>query len=295
MTDSQGRDWSETQARLLRDIDAFARSKQDLSAVDAVEKARREAGFPAIDPNAAPRNAPAADKPAATAEPRPATPAPGGSLLEKLKREAQARQMTDSQCFTLQAQQQRFISDALQHAFDYLRELTEQLNILKPSVPVEYNLLNLATLDGLVWQEGRADFRLLPAASEDRLLEQVTLRYRLGAARELRVERENPAHELFAAKLMEANIPYKSEEFRNARNHVERTVFTFPCEVRAGFAFTADYERGDIRLVLRNVRRFGGVEYRLAHEALDQGTLEEMARLLMGEESRFEKMFRRTA
>lgn len=287
-------DWSETQAKLLRDIDAFARKKLDLSAVDAVaEKARREAEFPTIDPNAAPRAA-ASDKPKAV-EPEPDRPAPGGSLLDKLKREAMARQMTESQRFTLQTQKKRFISDALEHAFDYFRELTEQLNILKPPIPVEYGLLNLATFDGMSWQEGRADFRLLSQATDDRLLQQVTLRYRLGAGRQIVVERENPAHEAFAKALHDAGIQFQSEELRNARNHVERTVFTFPCEVRAGFGFTADYEQGDIRLVLRNVRRFGGAEYRLAFEALDQGTLEEMARLLMGEESRFEKMFRRTA
>lgn len=287
-------DWSETQAKLLQDIDAFARKKLDLSAVDAVEKAKREAEFPAIDANAAPRSAATDEKPKG-AEPEASRPAPGGSLLDKLKREAMARQMTDSQRFTLQTQRKRFISDALQHAFDYFRELTEQLNILKPPIPIEYSLLNLATFDGLAWQEGRADFRLLPQATEDRLLQQVTLRYRLGAGRQLSVERENPAHEAFAKALHDAGIQFQSEEFRNVRNHVERTVFTFPCEVRAGFGFTADYEQGDIRLVLRNVRRFGGAEYRLSYEALDQGTLEEMARLLMGEESRFEKMFRRVA
>lgn len=292
---SETPDWSETQAKLLKDIDAFARRKLDLSAVDAAEKARRESEFPQIDPNAEPRAAPTTAEKPKTADPEPARPAPGGSLLDKLKREAMARQMTESQRFTLQTQKKRFITDALQHAFDYFRELTEQLNILKPPIPVEYNLLNLATFDGMSWQEGRADFRLLPQATEDRLLQQVTLRYRLGAGRQIAVERENPAHEAFAKALHDAGIQFQAEESRNARNHVERTVFTFPCEVRAGFGFTADYEQGDIRLVLRNVRRFGGAEYRLSHEALDQGTLEEMARLLMGEESRFEKMFRRAA
>jgi len=286
--------WSETQTKLLQDIDAFARKPLDLSAVDTAEKAKREAEFPAIDAKAAPRSAPIPDKPQA-AEPEPARPAPGGSLLDKLKREAMARQMTESQRFTLQTQKKRFISDALQHAFDYFRELTEQLNILKPPVPVEYKLMNLVSFDGMSWQEGRADFRLLPQATEDRLLQQVTLRFRLGAGREISIERENPAHEVFAKALHDVGIQFQSEEFRNARNHIERTVFRFPCDVRAGFGFTADYEQGDIRLVLRNVRRFGGAEYRLSYEALDQGTLEEMARLLMGEENRFEKMFRRVA
>lgn len=294
---SEPPDWSETQAKLLKDIDAFARSKPDLAAVDATAPARREAPrFPPIDPAGMPKVAPAAPAAAAMQPPMPAAPAPpGGGLLEKLRREAQARQMTDSQRFTLQTQKKQFISDTLQHAYRYLSEFSEQLNVLKPPIPGSYNLLSLASFDAMAWLEGRADYRLLPQATDDRLLQQVTLRYRLGAAQQLRVERENPAHQAFAKCLHEAGIQHETEEFRNARSHVERTVFTFPCEVRAGVGFTADYAQGDIRLVLRNVRRFGAAEYRLPHEALDQAALEEMIRLLMGDESRFEKMFRRAA
>lgn len=285
--------WSETQAKLLKDIDAFARSKPDLSGADEPAKVKRPAAPQATA--AAPRRSASAEQPAAPAAPPPVAPASGGSLLDKLKREAQARSMTDSQRLTLQQQQKRFISDALQRAYQYFSELSDHLNVIKPPLPLEYSLLSLATFDELSWQEGRADYRLLPQATDERLVEQVTLRYRLAAPRQLRVERESPTHEAFAAKLAEFNVRYEVEETRNARKHVERAVFTFPCELRAGFSFTADYQRGDIRLVMRNVRRFGGVEYRLSHEALDQGTLEEMARFIMGEESRFEKMFRRVA
>lgn len=296
MSDSQ--DWSATQAKLLQDIDAFARSKVDLAALHAAEQTSRNASAPAVAANAGavrPAAAAAATPASAPSSPPPAAAAPGGSLLEKLKREALEQKMSESQRFTLQSQQKGFISEALRRAFDYFRELTEQLNVLKPPVPTEYNFLNLATLDGLVWQEGRADFRLLPAASDDRLLEQVTLRYRLHAGRDVKVTRESPAHEAFAAQLMEANIVFDTEEIRNAKNGVERAVFTFPCEVKAGLGLMADYKLGDIRLVLRNVRRFGGATYRVPHDALDQGTLEELAHLLLGEESRFEKMFRRVA
>jgi hypothetical protein len=293
---SDNKDWTETQTKLLADIEAFSRSKLDLSSVDVANKAKPAKGFPTLDADAAvavPQEA--APKPQeAVSDPQP-QPVAGGSLLEKLKREAQAKQMTESQHFSLQVQKQRFISDAMQSAYQYLREFCEQLNILKPAVPLSYNLLGLVNLEGMSWQEGRADFRLLPDASEDRLVEQVTLRYRLGSGQELRVERENPTHEAFRVALMEWNIPFKSEETRNAKNFTERTTFIFPCEVKAGFALAADYKIGDIRLLVRNIRRFGAAEYRLPHEALDHGTLEEMARLIMGEDSRFEKMFRRVA
>lgn len=294
MTDNQ--DSKEAQTKLLKDIEAFSRSKLDPAAADASERAMSGPRFPAIDLHAAAARSqvPAARLDAAASQAQAAAGA-GGSLLDKLKREAQAKQLTDSQRFTLQEQRKHFISEALQNAFHYLREFCEQLNILKPAYPLSYNLLNIVSFDRLAWQEGRTDFRLVPAAAEDRLYEQVTLRFRLASGEELRVERENPAHEVFRDALFENNIAFSEEGTRNERGHVGRTTFTFPCEIKAGIIFVADYKLGDIRLQLRNLQRFGSTEYRLPPEALTDEAFEELARLLLGERSRFEKMFRRVA
>lgn len=294
---SDSRNWDETQARLLKDIEAFARSKPDLAAADAGATARpRQAGLPAIDAQAASAQRQAQAEKPQTPAPQAAPPAaPAGGLLEKLKREALAKQMTESQHFSLQVQKQRFISEALDGAFHYLREFCEQLNILKPAYPLSYSLMNVVSFDRLVWQEGRADFRMLPGAAEDRLYEQVTLRFRLASGQELRVERESPAHEAFRNALFENNITFKEEGVRNDRGHIAHMSFAFPCEVKAGLIFVADYKVGDIRLQLRNLQRFGATEYRLPPEALTQEAFEELAHLLLGEQSRFEKMFRRVA
>lgn len=313
---SDNPNWKDTQAKLLQDIEAFSRSEPNLAAVDAAAKAKpanfatAAAAAPKAPQAAAPAAIPAppaAAPPAAAARPVAPTPAPpaapprpsaappGGSLLEKLKREAQAKQMTESQRFSLQGQKQRFIDEAMRSTFQYLRELCEQINILKPPYPLGYNLMGIVNLEGLAWQEGRADFRLLPDSTEDRLVDQVTLRFRLASGQQLRIERENPAHQAFRTALLEANIAFKEEEFRNQKGHVERAAYTFPAEVKAGLVFAADYNAGDIRLLLKNIRRFGSAEYRLPFEILDQATFEQLAQLILGEENTIDKMFRRVA
>jgi len=294
---SDAGNWDETQAKLLKDIEAFSRSKPDLAGAEAGAQAgQKKTSLPQIDVQAVAKRA-QAQQPAqsGTSAPRMAPPAPGGSLLDKLKREALAKQMSESQNFSLQVQQQLFISEALGTAFHYLREFCDQLNILKPAYPLNYSLANIVTFDNLVWQEGRADFRMLPAAAEDRLYQHVTLRFRLAADKQLRVERENPAHEAFRNALFENSIGFTEEGVRNDRGHIGRTAFIFPCEIKAGLIFAADYKLGDIRLQLHNLQRFGVSEYRLAPEALTQEAYEELARLVLGEQSRFEKMFRRVA
>jgi hypothetical protein len=286
-------DWKEKQARLLQEIEVFARSKQNLAAMDAAEKqAPRVAAAPIAPARGEAKPAPASPPPTA---PTAATAVPGGSLLDRLRREAEAKRMTDSQVFASHGRMQRAMSDGLQSVFQYLREFCEQLNVLKPPYPSTYKLHNVVEMEGLTWQEGRTDYRLLPQANDERLFDQVTFRFRLGAGRELRIEREAPAHETFRKMLIEANIAYQEEEFRNQKSHVERAVYTFPAEVKAGIALSADYQTGEIRLLVRNIRRFGAAEYRLPVEMLKQETFEEIARLVLGEENRVDKMFRRVA
>jgi hypothetical protein len=289
MTDKDPKAQADWQAKLLQDIEAFARSPLDLGKAEAPAAPRESAGFPEIDPHAAPP-APAAAPVAAVSAPAPTPAAPAGGLLDKLKREAAAKQMTDSQIFTLQAQRKRFVSDALQMAYAYLNDLAEQLNVLKPAVPTVYNLIGLADMDGLVWQEGRADYRLKADELDDRFYEQVVLRYRLAAPRELRIERESPGHNLLRDALSERNITYKEVEIRNARNQLTGSRFIFPCEIKAGLAFGADYANGEVRLQLRNIQRFGALDYRLTPEAVDSGSLEELAHFILGEGKRIEKL-----
>jgi hypothetical protein len=286
-------DWKEKQAKLLEEIEAFARSKPNLAALDAVEKRTPKAdAIPTGSGGARPAPVSTPQQPAASPE---GPTASAGSLLERLKREAEAKRLTDSQVLATHGQMQRALSDALQTAFQYLREFCEQLNVLKPPYPHTYNLLNIIEMTGLVWQEGRTDYRLVPQAKDEKLFEQVTFRFRLASCQQLRVERENPAHVAFRAALIDANIAYHEEEFRNDRSHVERAVYTFPAEVKAGIALSADYQTGDLRMLVRNIRRFGAAEYRLPYDALSHETLEEIGRLVLGDESRIDKMFRRVA
>lgn len=289
------------QAKLLEDIERFARSEIDLKSADTAARTRESSGLPSIDPNALPaggRSSPAPTHRVATPTPAgntaPATPS-GGSLLEKLKREAVAKQMSESQHFSLAAERARYIDAAMRDAFQYLNELSQQLNVLKPAMALVYNVANLVDLDGMAWQEGRADFRLKPAESDDRLVEQVVLRYRMGADRSITIERENPTHVTFRDALAERQIAFKEEEVRNARSQLVGARFTFPCEVKAGLAFGADYGSGEIRLQVRNIQRFGAFEYRLAPEALTHDALEELAHFILGEQKRIEKLFRRVA
>lgn len=294
--------WPESRNRLLDDIEKFAR----LGAPDALAPPSAPASPPAAAaparPVAPPVPASAAPAPAtnaaptqAAAPPPPAAPAVASSLLANLKKQAQLKQQTDTQINALQNEQMLRIHAALGMAYQYLNDLVQQLNILKPPYAKTYSFFGVAEFNEMTWQEGRADFRMQEGASDNRYYNQVTLRYRLAAQKQFRVTRETPAHEKLHQALFDNNIAFTADEMRNERNQVEKATYTFSAEVKAGLLLAANYETGKLLLRTRNIERFGIMEYQLLPESITQEALDQLAQLILGEANRFGQMFQRSA
>ena len=300
--------WPASRDRLLEDIEAFSR----LGAPETA--AAPPAATPRVNPAATTPAPTTANNPASAAPPKPAAPqvaptpaqaaaptpppapaAASSSLLANLKKQALAKQMGETQKSVLQNEQMLRIHSALGMTYQYLNDLVQQLNILKPPYAKSYSFFGVADFDDMTWQEGRADFRMQEGSSEDRYYNQVTLRYRLAAQKQFRVTRENPALEKLHKALFDNNIAFTTEEVRNERNQVEKATFTFPAEVKAGLLLAANYETGSILLRTRNVERFGIMEYQLVPESINQEALDQLAQLILGENNRINQLFRRTA
>lgn len=223
-------------------------------------------------------------------------PAPAGSLLDRLRQQAQTVQGTNNPGRAADEELRAFrLSASLGAAFRYLDDLIKQLNIIKPVVPKELALAGNIVFSGMGWVEGAADARMLPTATEDRLYETLTARFRLAAPRQLEAERDVLGVEPLRKLLHDANIVFRIEERKNQRSQVESALFSFPCEVKAGFLIRADYAANDLVLRTRNIDRFGMMEFRLQAGDLTQATLDELAQMMLGQENSFLKRFRRSA
>ncbi len=287
-------DWPSSREQLLKDIENF-----DENALNQDNEPARPARFtpaaaPAIPPMASPiqPTAPAPIPVTATLAPA-AAPQGDSSLLARLKQQAQNKREGAEKQNSHQAAQMKRISDTLQRTFLYLNELVQQLNVLKPPYEKSYTFFGVAEFDSMHWEEGRADFRMQQVASEDRLYEQVTLRYRLHAPKQFRVTRENPAMEKLHKALFDHSIAFKTDENRNDRGQVERTTFIFPCEIKAGFLMVGDPTTGEMVMRLRNIERFGSMEFRMLPEQLTTESLDELTLLILGKPNRVAQLFRR--
>ena len=224
-----------------------------------------------------------ADAPTVPASAPPAAETTGRLAL--LKQLAQAK-LTEEKKPDPQEDVNTRVSDALQRALKYLRDLAEQLNIVQPAFARGYAVIGVPEFSGLAWESGRVDVRMGPGSAKAKLYEQVMLNFRLSGKKQIRLTRESPANDRLKQLLTDYKIEFKARDERNERGAFARTVFEFPCEVAASVVLAGNFETGTILLKTRNVERFGMLEHRLAPGAINEESLEEFTGFLLGETSR---------
>ena len=178
------------------------------------------------------------------------------------------------------------ISEALEIAYRYLKDLAEQLNVIGPAYPKGYSISGVPEFTGLSWEEGRADFHVREVSPILRLYDRVSLRFRLSGKKRVRIAREYPASEKLRQWLTDCNIEFHDQNAWNSHGSIETTTFDFPCEVKASVLFFGQFELGKLLLRTRNVSGFGAMEQILAPEAVSDASLDELAGFILGESSR---------
>ncbi|MCX8145359.1 MAG: hypothetical protein N3C59_03375 [Azovibrio sp.] len=289
------------EAALLADISNF-----DLEAaarqVVAAEQQRRaglaaatELAFPDIvAEGASPRlvgrgDAPGMTPPAAVSAD---AAAPGLGLLDQLRQQAEACQHRQNAEHHHLSMREARLDQALRQVFGYLHELVQQLNIIKPAIPRRYLVPGATELEGLLWQQGFADYRSRPQ-SAGATLESVSFSYRLTGARGVVIERDGSVAESFRQALFDLNLNVRVEEFRNERRYLERARFIVEPEVKVNVRWEADLASGHLVIVARNLERLGTARYSLAPEAVSQALLDEFGRMVLGQAHQFPRLLSR--
>lgn len=224
--------------------------------------------------------APPSATPAATA-PAPA----GGGRLAQLRQLALAKQSEQKKPDPQEEMNAR-VSGALERAFQFLKEFTEQLNIVKPAYTKGYSIVGVPNFDGLTWEDGSIDFRTRETSPTIKRYEQVSLHFRLSANKQLRVTRESPLHEKLKQLLLENNIEFTTQEELNERGSLVRMTFVLPCEVKASLHLVGNFDTGKLVLKTRNIERFGMLEHLLDPGAITEESLDELTGFILGESSR---------
>ena len=248
--------------------------------------ATRDLGFPVVTGLHTPE--PRAAAPEAAPLPEPVQPsAPCGGLLEQLRDEVALRQRGASEASRDAERLRESLDRSLRAVFDYCRDLSTQLNFLKPQVGRNYYLLDSDDpIRNLSWQEGYADFRTR-STGEGGSIERVSMGYTLRGPGQRRLERNGGAVERLRQMLFDLGLKFECQERRNRRRELESGVFTVADEVSVLIVWRADFEKGEIVVESRNLERLGFVTFILRPEAIGPTLLDEFGRLVLGRDNRF--------
>ncbi len=177
----------------------------------------------------------------------------------------------------------------LRLVFDYLHDLTTQLNYLKPAIARRYFFLDSDdAFRDLAWLEGFADFRSLPERDGGHI-ERVTLGYTLKGSGERTLERMGSGVERLRQVLFDLGLKFECRERRNHRRELEQGSFTVIDEIRVQVVWRADVENQVVVIESRNLERLGYASCAVSPDVIGPALLDEFGRLLLGRENGFRR------
>lgn len=285
---------AETEA-LLADIASFDidAARQRVQEIDARASGLRisTTEFPDALPEVKlePASEPRGDTPAAPGDAAPqASQRPaGGGLLDQLKDEVVVSQRRASDASRRVDAARDGLDRRLRSVFDYLHDLTTQLNYLKPRVGRDYYFLGGDdAFRDLSWLEGYADFRTQPE-SEGGRIERVTLGYTLKGPGERTLERVGSGIERLRQVLFDLGLRFECAERRNSQRELEHASFRIVDEITVRVVWRADFEKQQVAMESRNLERLGFAACTLLPESLGPALLDEFGRLVLGRPNTF--------
>src|SRR5688572_3880189 len=207
------------------------------------------------------------------------------SLLDRLRQQSDAVRANE----TPRRSTEEILVDMdkrLWRAYRWLDEALAHLSVIKPVVAHDFRVETLLTLSGLQLEQGFVSYRRRHLGGHD-LLDYVETFYRLVGAKPIKVTVPPTAVTGIENRLRGAGIVFRYEAHQDERKVITGGTFTITPSVTSSIRFDPDYRRQEIAVHLTNVDRFETVHLDFKPEKLDEGALEDLVRLLIGESNAF--------
>jgi hypothetical protein len=214
-------------------------------------------------------------------------------LLDDLKQQADTLRQKE-QVSQEEISQNLLLAHAkLKDALHYWVELFNSLNVIKPRISRVYYLEGGATrLDNLLQSDYNVNGRRLTLDHKD-YIEAIVLRFRCASDQKLTIEKQtDPVVQRMREHLWTNNLKFDLKEIRNERGYVERGIFTMPCEVPVMVTMVGDLENGRIKIIAKNLEKFGEYTNVYDFDEFNKEVLEELGKVIIGKPNNFRHMGR---
>lgn len=270
----------EKMAKLLEDLDAFSRNYEK---EEERKRAEAAAGAQAAAEAAAKAGAEALRREQDTTAGSKAKSALIGILHQQAQAKAQQRPGQPS------PESVKTLSSKLREAFNYLVEFVRLLNEASPAFNGKLKLIFVGELPAGALGNGLVNYRT-KKIEDDEVIDYITLNYRMNAEQKARITLNRGEARALKALLERSRIKYNEREEKNDYGKVPRSAMTIECNIPASAVLRADYGALAVQFECFNVGQIGLATYRIGTDELDDETIEEFGKFMLGIPSRFAEL-----
>ncbi|NJN40130.1 MAG: serine/threonine protein kinase [Gammaproteobacteria bacterium] len=210
-----------------------------------------------------------------------------GSLLDRLKSQAEALE-NEGSADEYSAQTLMLALDIerkMRSGFAFCEELVRYLGIVKPEIAHDYALAGVGEFARPRLADAFVDSKLRRADGRP-WMDMITLTVVCVSPTTLRCEMAADETQSLVDRLTAANLRYASDDSGGATNG-NASMFEIAGEITIHARVMADRERGRLAFLCKNVAQFGSQSIVLDGKAARENVFEEFANYLLGQPNRF--------
>lgn len=178
------------------------------------------------------------------------------------------------------------IDQRLWRAYRWLDEALAHLTVIKPVVAHEFRVESYLNLSGLQFEQGFVSYRRRHLAGQE-LLDYVEMFYRLSSTAPMKLRVQPSAVSNVDTKLRNAGMQFRYAPELDERKVIRSGTFTITPAITGSVRFNPDYRLHGVNVRLTNVDRLENVDLEFKPEQIDENSLEDLVRLMLGESNAF--------
>ena len=160
------------------------------------------------------------------------------------------------------------------------------LNEVSPAFNGKLTLIYVGSLEVATVGNGLVDYRT-KKIEDFEAIDHIALSYRMNLAQKARITLNQAEARALKAQLDRSRIKYEEREEKKDYGKVPRVAIAIEGNIPANATLRADYGASAIRFECSNVGMIGTANYRVGADRLDDATIEEFGKFILGFPSRF--------
>ncbi len=206
-------------------------------------------------------------------------------LLDDLKKQADLVKSQQLSQQSIAEESTKLVEAKMQQTFLYLNDLLKQLAVLRPTNPTVYSIPGVGDFQNLGFAESFINYRKKKIGDKD-YYDYITMYIKWISPTNLTVERDMPAAiQKVNDVLWSFGLKFTEEKIKKPGGGFEKMKFTVPSNVTCDITITADHDNARLVVKGKHFFRLGTDELRIPAGEVNESTLEEFAKMLIGQPS----------